>query len=369
MRIKILNLAGAGRKGKSSPRGTWIIRSNMKIKQNTLSILLSLALVLTFIPAIPLDVFADNNNWIPWEEHEGDGYFEDGYLTWNIFSGAGGTDRCLDFEGKCRLYCYAEVYVCEETTTGPCWELVDEGVRKKYRWYKDDNIISDARGKDYVATEKGTYRCDVTVTCGGDKKTDSIIFNVVPFRKGNLSLNASDQVVKTGTYYKLRSASTRSYRFGYPNRDTTVYIHCKDSNGDWGWYDTPNQIEMKANKTYYLYSYENQDIKISISPVTDSTEARARVTRGLKAKPQKKGSVQLTWKKTRGAKGYQIYRSTKKNKGFRRVAVVKSVNTIKWIDKKSKKGRVYYYKVRSYNTVSGKTVTGKWSSIVKVKTK
>ena len=75
----------------------------------------------------------------------------------------------------------------------------------------------------------------------------------------------------------------------------------------------------------------------------------------------------LTWKKVKGAAGYQVYRSMRKNGKY--VCVKKNLKAAKYTDKKLKKGKTYYYKVRAYKKVSGKTITGAYSAIRKVKVK
>lgn len=62
--------------------------------------------------------------------------------------------------------------------------------------------------------------------------------------------------------------------------------------------------------------------------------------------------------------GYQIYRSAKKSKNYKKMAEVSK--TI-WKDKKpGKKDSARYYKVRGFRTVAGKTYYTKWSSKKKV---
>jgi lactocepin len=67
-----------------------------------------------------------------------------------------------------------------------------------------------------------------------------------------------------------------------------------------------------------------------------------------------KRQITVSWKKVSGANGYVIYRSTKKSSGYKKIAVVKKGSTLKYINKKLKKGKRYYYKVKAYRTVSGK---------------
>ncbi|WP_411328520.1 hypothetical protein [Anaerofustis stercorihominis] len=63
----------------------------------------------------------------------------------------------------------------------------------------------------------------------------------------------------------------------------------------------------------------------------------------VKAKAGKR-KVTLSFKKATGGKKYEIYRSTKKTKGYKKV---KTTTSNKFTNKKLKKGKRYYYKVRT----------------------
>ncbi|MST51994.1 fibronectin type III domain-containing protein [Hornefia butyriciproducens] len=84
----------------------------------------------------------------------------------------------------------------------------------------------------------------------------------------------------------------------------------------------------------------------------------------LKVKSGKRKAV-LSWKKTSKAKGYVVYRSTKKNGTYKKIRTLKSAKTLKYTNTKLKKGRTYYYKVCAYNS----TGKGPMSSPKKVKVK
>lgn len=86
----------------------------------------------------------------------------------------------------------------------------------------------------------------------------------------------------------------------------------------------------------------------------------------LKVKNVKKKTARITWKKAANAEGYEVFRSTKKKKGYKLVADVQTNN---YKNKKLKKKKTYYYKVRSYNVVNGKKVYSNFSSVKKVKIK
>ena len=78
-------------------------------------------------------------------------------------------------------------------------------------------------------------------------------------------------------------------------------------------------------------------------------------------------SAKLTWKKVTGATGYTVYRSTKMKSGFKKIATLKKGSTVKYINKKLRKGKTYYYKIKAYRTVNGKTVYSNYTTVRKVK--
>ncbi|MCB6994384.1 hypothetical protein LI177_12935 [bacterium 210820-DFI.6.37] len=80
------------------------------------------------------------------------------------------------------------------------------------------------------------------------------------------------------------------------------------------------------------------------------------------------GSVTVKWKKVKNAKGYQIYRAASKKGKYKKVKTVKKASTIKFVNKKLKEGKTYYYKVRAYGKFSGKTVYSKFSAVKSKKT-
>lgn len=89
----------------------------------------------------------------------------------------------------------------------------------------------------------------------------------------------------------------------------------------------------------------------------------------LKVKKSSKRSVKISWKKQKNVSGYEVYRSTKKNKSFKKITTLKKAGKVIYVNKKLKKGKTYYYKVRAYKVVSGKKVYGKFSTIKKIKFK
>lgn len=70
--------------------------------------------------------------------------------------------------------------------------------------------------------------------------------------------------------------------------------------------------------------------------------------------------MQIAWKKSGGAKSYEIYRSTKSDGGFKRIATV-GANRRKYADMTVKSGKKYFYKVVSVGSVNGAKITSGYS--------
>lgn len=79
--------------------------------------------------------------------------------------------------------------------------------------------------------------------------------------------------------------------------------------------------------------------------------------------PQK-GMVSLTWKKPRGAVGYQIYQSDQKNGKYRRVKTITKGNTTSCTLTGRDSKKTYFFKIRAFVKESnGKKTYGKFGSV------
>lgn len=85
----------------------------------------------------------------------------------------------------------------------------------------------------------------------------------------------------------------------------------------------------------------------------------------VKCKAPASKKLKLTWKKNGQAAGYEIFRSTKKDSGYKKVTVTKNTS---YINSKLAKNKTYYYKIRSYTTIDEEKIYSSWSKPVKGKT-
>ncbi len=81
------------------------------------------------------------------------------------------------------------------------------------------------------------------------------------------------------------------------------------------------------------------------------------------------GKLRLTWSRIAGADGYEIFRSTSKNGGYKKVKTITKGSIKTYTDSGLSSGKTYYYKVRAYRKVNGKKIYGSNSKIVSKKVK
>lgn len=87
-------------------------------------------------------------------------------------------------------------------------------------------------------------------------------------------------------------------------------------------------------------------------------------TTGLKVTARRKSTISLSWTKAAGAAGYEVY-SSKDGKTWTKVGTVKT-NTC--TASGLTRSTTYKFRVRAYQSVSGKTVYGAYSDVISAKT-
>ena len=117
---------------------------------------------------------------------------------------------------------------------------------------------------------------------------------------------------------------------------------------------------LTAGKTYYykVRAYNGSTVypfsSVSSKAARPKAPSNVRTTAG-------KRKITVRWKKVSGVSGYQVYRSAKKSGNYKRIKTV-GHRTSKFINKRLKRGKRYYYKVRAYKKVKGKKVYSSYSS-------
>ena len=92
----------------------------------------------------------------------------------------------------------------------------------------------------------------------------------------------------------------------------------------------------------------------------ESVQLKVRSTVG-------KGYIKITWRfakgDSEGIQYYEVYRSTKRNSGFKKIYTTKDGNKMTYKNTKNlKKGKTYFYKVRAVKVVNDVKYTSDWSN-------
>lgn len=74
--------------------------------------------------------------------------------------------------------------------------------------------------------------------------------------------------------------------------------------------------------------------------------------------------LRLSWEPMSGVDGYQIYRATSKSGKYAKIATEKGASSATYTDTGRTCGTRYYYKLRAYKKIGGKTVYSKYSAIL-----
>ncbi len=128
---------------------------------------------------------------------------------------------------------------------------------------------------------------------------------------------------------------------------------------------------LTPGMTYYykIRTYTETSSKIKYgkysTTVSASTMSSPKIS-SIKSKNSKE--LVISWATINNAANYEIYRSTKKNGTYEKIATVAGVNRVNYNDTKVKPGKKYYYKIRSVGQVDNTTIYSDYSVPVPART-
>ena len=131
-------------------------------------------------------------------------------------------------------------------------------------------------------------------------------------------------------------------------------------------------INSADNKTDIIKAVEavkdDINVRVEYKKVTEAAKAAAKANKvkGLKAKASKQKFI-VSWKKNADAEGYDVQYKLSSAKKFS--SLKKGVKKTSVKSKKLKKNKKYVFRVRTYKTIRGQKVYGKWVKTKAVKCK
>lgn len=203
-------------------------------------------------------------------------------------------------------------------------------------------------GKKVFGGDSPTVKQKASLPLPVISKVSSSSYNSIKISWGKVSGSSGYGIYRStsakGTYTRIGTAKGGS---------TNYYIDKKRSCGKTYYYKV--RAYRTVNKTNYYGGYS--DVKSGRSLPSKTT---------FYSNPVKKyTSITLSWKKAAGAQGYEIYRCTSYSGKYERVKTITKSGTTKWTNSKLTSDKVYYYKIRSFCTVSGTRVYSSFSLVIK----
>lgn len=233
------------------------------------------------------------------------------------------------------------------------------GTSIKLQWKKAENATSYQvyRSENYAKNFKKI--AEVSSTTYTDKKrtkNKEYYYYIVPRGKVNGSTKSGDKsgmiraycpgtsvgnlTVTAAIPLRKEANSATSQLVKIPKGATVIgYCETKGADGD-VWF----KIKYNSGKKSYVGYVRLARLTPRVSQVSNLRKLSCTA-----------GTVKLAWNKVSGATGYEIYKSNAKNGTYKKIATVKGESAATYTVKSLARDTIYYYKVRAYRTVSGRT--------------
>ena len=240
------------------------------------------------------------------------------------------------------------------------YAVKDETVFVKLTNEDDDDDVTDSNA--YVTIQAG-QTFNKTVTKEDGRGNNTYFYKPSVTGEYTFRLSSSDDeadpymnisAIKGGRECELKEKDCKvTYTFG--SMEATVVLQA----------GTQYIINVEA---YYPSLYAPYTLSLVSAPAQPQTSVKVAKTKIKSVVSKKTKTAVVTWKKAKGATGYQVTYSAKKN--FKKAkSVTVSAKKTKAVLKKLAKGKNYYVKVRTLKKVNGKTYSSAYSRTLKVKVK
>ena len=144
-----------------------------------------------------------------------------------------------------------------------------------------------------------------------------------------------------------------------------------DSYDTWIWKKNPStkksylNLNRQYKKGYYYIECERfGDNNGGFTIGTSASLPSKPSIRNIRKKSKKAATI--SWNKVSSVQGYQLYRSTSKSGRYQCIKTLSSKSS-SYKNSGLKKKKTYYYKIRAYKKVNGKTFYSGFSAIKKIK--
>ena len=235
------------------------------------------------------------------------------------------------------------------------------------KWSSNKRSVASVNTSTGVVTVNDSGRAVITVTNKDNTSMKASYTLFVPFdTPQNLKASSNGNPAEAASFGNIKiSWKAVSNASGYDiYRATSI----KGNYTKIGTSKSNSYIDKTAavNKYYYYKVTAKNSYEQCTSPLSKSVRGIILKASTVKARLTKANKVRLTWNKNARANGYVIYRSTKKNSGYKQIKRITSGSKISYIDKTAKKNKTYYYRIKAFKTLNNRNFYGVKSVNVKI---
>lgn len=174
------------------------------------------------------------------------------------------------------------------------------------------------------------------------------------FTPKKVSLDKTNLTMTTGTSKTLKAydPANSAYKLSIQWKSSNTKIAAVDKNGK-----ITAKSAGKVTITATLNSKTKAACKVTVTPKPTKIKSGAK---------SGKDGIKITWNKVSDISNYEIYMSTKSSSGFKKIYTASSGKT-SYTKTKLKKGKKYYFKIRTVKKVSGSNYYSSYTSVKSVK--
>lgn len=285
----------------------------------------------------------------------------DKILDCNFYSSGNYNDILLWLNGEFYNNCFTNE---EKNSINPIYDSTDD-ICGKNVYLLGSEVTNTKYGFSSLEYEQDEARiADITEYAKNKSKTKYT--NCWVFHANNRAVSSNGAIIMYNTYVgdtNIRPAINIELSSDCWKSAGKSYSTDNEELGTIG-KPTPSTIPTNSKFATNLPINTTLTIPPTPTPTFRTITALTKPTK-VSAKNKKKKSVTLSWKKVKGAVGYQIQYTT--NKAFSNKS--KLTKKTKLVIKKLKQKKTYSFRVRAYVLNGTKKVYGKWSTVKRVNIK
>lgn len=208
------------------------------------------------------------------------------------------------------------------------------------------------QGRDYILSyENNLNTGTATITVTGKGTYEGVIqktsFNIAPRSVEDVNVKTIGKKTFTGKKIKPSPSVSYGVRKLKQGADYTVSYSKNKAVGT-------AKLTIRGTGNYT----GTKSVTFPIVPKAPS---------GLRVNKTGGKTATLRWKKVKGATGYVLYRSNKKNGRYKKIKMLKKGKLISYRNKLPKSGKKFYFYVQSVRKIKGKTYVSKKSRIISIR--